>query len=572
VTAGAVLGPQERRNALERMRQEEFDVVIIGGGVNGAGAALDAATRGLSVALVESSDFAAGTSSGSSKLVHGGLRYLEQRNFNLVREALRERGLLLERICPHLAHAVPFLFPLLKRGWQRPYIGAGMVLYDNMGGRSAKVPGHKHFSKKGALKLAPGLKKDYLIGGIQYYDGQIDDARHTVAVARTAAMYGAALATSTRMTGLERDGERVRAVQVQDLETGDAFSIRTRCVVGALGVWTPMLGDLIGKPAEPKVTASKGIHFLVPRDRFESDTGLILQTEKSVLFVIPWGKNHWVIGTTDTPWKLDPAHTAATQEDIDYLLDHVNEVFERPLTHDDIEGVFVGLRPLVSAHDQAETTQVSREHMIGRPLENLVTIAGGKYTTYRVMAEDVIDAAAKTLGGSVSPSVTAETPLVGADGYQALRNSASRLAADHGLTVDQIEHLLGRYGSEITTLFELIAAEPELGQPIPGAGEYLRVEARFATTHEGALHLDDTLRRRTRIYFETKDRGVEASRPVAEDMAGVLGWDEERIEREVSHYRSRIDAERAAQGRPDDEGAERAVAEGPELRLTAGVA
>jgi glycerol-3-phosphate dehydrogenase len=550
------------------MKQEEFDVVIIGGGVNGVGAALDAATRGLSVALVESSDFAAGTSSGSSKLVHGGLRYLEQRNFNLVREALRERGLLIERICPHLAHPVPFLFPLLNRGWQRPYIGAGMVLYDNMGGRSAKVPGHKHFTKKGALKLAPGLKKDYLIGGIQYYDGQIDDARHTVAVARTAVQYGAALATSTRMVGIDREGERARAVRAMDLETGDEFAIRARSVISALGVWTPGLGSFIGKPAEPKVTASKGIHFLVPRDRFESDTGLILQTEKSVLFVIPWGRNHWIIGTTDTPWTLDPAHTAATKEDIDYLLDHVNAVFEKPLTHDDIEGVFVGLRPLVSKHAQAETTQVSREHMIGRPLENLVTIAGGKYTTYRVMAEDVVDAAAKTLGGGVKPSVTAETPLVGAEGYQALRNRAPRIAAESGLTEEQVEHLLGRYGAEITTLLELIAAEPELGQSIPGAPEYLRVEARFATTHEGALHLDDTLRRRTRIYFETKDRGIEASRPIAEDMAGVLGWDAEQVEREVEHYRSRIDAERAAQGRPDDEGAERAVAEGPELRLT----
>ncbi len=565
--ATAKLGPDERRAALRRMADEEFDVVVIGGGVTGAGAALDAATRGLSVALVEASDFAAGTSSGSSKLIHGGLRYLEQRNFNLVREALRERSLLLERICPHLAHGIPFLFPLRNRGWERPYIGAGMLLYDNMGGAGA-VPRHKHFSHRGVMKLVPGFKPDSLVGGIQYYDGQIDDARHTVAVARTAALYGAAVAASARAVRFDRANGRVQAVRVRDLETGDELDVRAKSVISALGVWTPELGELAGVPAEPNVRASKGVHLVVPRGRIDSNTGLILRTEKSVLFVIPWGR-HWVIGTTDTPWTLGPARPTATSADIDYLLDHVNEVLADPITRDDIEGVFVGLRPLVSAHDQAETTQVSREHMIGRPLENLVSIAGGKYTTYRVMGKEAVDAAVPALGRPVPPSVTDVTPLVGAEGYQALRNTVPRLAARSGLREDQVEHLLGRYGSEIEDLLALMAAEPSLREPLPGADEYLRVEARFAASDEGALHLDDVLRRRTRIHFEAMDRGVAAAEPAAREMAAVLGWSDEQTQREIAHHRERVESERAAERQTDDEDAERALLAGPAPRLTA---
>jgi glycerol-3-phosphate dehydrogenase len=563
----AELGPKQRAAALARMADEEFDVVVVGGGVTGAGAALDAATRGLSVALVEASDFAAGTSSGSSKLIHGGLRYLEQRNFNLVREALRERALLLERLCPHLVKPVPFLFPLTHRGWERPYVGAGMVLYDTMGGAGA-VPRHRHFTRRGLRKLVPGLREDAAVGGIQYHDGQVDDARHTVAVARTAVAYGAAVATSARATAFERQDGRVRAVQVRDLETGGELTLRGRTVVCALGVWTPQLTELLGVEAQPKVRASKGIHLVVPRDRIASNSGLILRTEKSVLFVIPWGP-HWVLGTTDTPWTLGPARPTATRADIDYLLDHVNAVLERPLGDADIEGVFVGLRPLVAAHEQAQTTQVSREHVIARPLENVVSIAGGKYTTYRVMAEDAVDAAASALGRPVPASVTERTPLVGADGYHALRNAAPRLAAQSGLSAGHVVHLLDRYGSEVQDLLALVAAEPALGEPIPGAEEYLRVEARFAASHEGVLHLDDALRRRMRIHFETRDRGVAAADAVARELAPVLGWSDEQVAREVAHHRERVESERAAERQPEDEAAERALLEGPQARLTA---
>src|SRR5690349_3544291 len=318
-----VLSPDQRRAALARMRAEVFDVVVIGGGATGAGCALDAATRGLSVALVEARDFASGTSSRSSKLVHGGLRYLEQKDFALVREALRERGLLLNRLAPHLVSPVPFLLPLTEH-WQRAYIGAGLALYDTLGGHEG-LPRHRHLSKRGALRIAPGLKRDALVGAIQYYDAKVDDARHTLTVARTAASLGAAVTSNTRVVGFLREGERVTGVRVHDEVADETFDVRAREIVNATGVWTDDVQHLVGERGKFKVRASKGVHLVVPRDRIQLDTGLILRTEKSVLFVIPWGR-HWIIGTTDTEWDLDKAHPAASSSDIDYVLERANAV------------------------------------------------------------------------------------------------------------------------------------------------------------------------------------------------------------------------------------------------------
>lgn len=565
----AQLGPDERRASLDRMSSEVFDVVVVGGGVTGAGAALDAATRGLSVALLEARDYAAGTSSQSSKLIHGGVRYMEQRNFGLVREALGERALLLHQLCPHLARPVPFLFPLTNRVWERAYVGTGMLLYDRLGGAGA-VPRHRHLSHRGALELAPALRPDALVGAVQYHDATVDDARHTVTVARTAARYGAAMATSARVVGLLRDDGRVAGVRAQDLESGDEFEVRARAVISATGVWSTELQEIAGGRAAFRVQASKGIHLVVPRDRIRSDTGIILRTEKSVLFVIPWGR-HWIIGTTDTPWELDRAHPAASRADIDYLLEHVNSVLVEPLSDADIEGVYVGLRPLVAGGSE-ETTKLSREHAIDRPVDGLVVIAGGKYTTYRVMAKDAVDAAVAAIGRDVPPSCTHVTPLVGATGYEARSNARRQIAAESGLALDRVEHLLNRYGSRVDELLDVIAAEPELAEPIEGAEEYLAVEARYAASHEGALHLDDVLARRTRISIETRDRGLAAAEPVARLMASVLGWGESDIEREVEHYRARIAAERAAQERPDDRGAEEALLAAPDIRAARRVA
>jgi glycerol-3-phosphate dehydrogenase len=568
LTDQSSLNPDQRSAALERMASETFEVVVVGGGVVGVGAALDAASRGLSVALVEARDFASGTSSRSSKLFHGGLRYLEQLNFALVREALHERGLMLNVLCPHLAKPVPFLYPLTHRVWERPYVGSGMILYDTMAGHDG-VPGHRHLTKRGALKIAPALRPDALIGAIQYYDGKVDDARHTLTVARTAAQYGAAIANNAPVTAFLREGERVTGVRVRDLATGREIEVRAQQVVNATGVWTDDMQHLVGERGKFRVRASKGIHLVVPRDRIQLDTGLILRTEKSVLFVIPWGR-HWIVGTTDTDWELSKAHPAASRTDIDYVLEHVNAVLAHPLTHEDVEGVYAGLRPLLYGESES-TSSLSREHSVAVPTPGLVAVAGGKYTTYRVMGKDAIDAAARGLDRTVPPSVTERTELLGAEGYWALWNGRHRLAQESGLHPARIEHLLNRYGSRIEDLLALVRERPELAEPLPGADDYLAVEVVYAASHEGARHLDDVLARRTRISIETFDRGATSAEPAARLMGEVLGWDEDTIGSEVDTYRKRVEAERRSQEQPDDEAADEVRAAAPDLLAGTGV-
>lgn len=560
------LDPTSRSAALERMRSTTHDILVIGGGVTGAGIALDATTRGLTTALVEQRDLSSGTSSRSSKLLHGGLRYLEQYDFGLVREALRERDLHLTTLAPHLARPISFLFPLTGAAWERAYIGAGIALYDTLGG-ARNMPAHRHLTRTGALRLVPALRSDALRGAIRYYDAQIDDARHTMEIARTAASYGAAIATSARVTGFLREGERVVGAEVTDLETGESLTVRASQVINATGVWTDDLQELVGR-GRISVRASKGVHLVVPRDRIISDSGLVLRTATSVLFVIPWGR-HWIIGTTDTDWDLDLAHPAASRSDIDFLLDEVNKVLRHPLTHDDVEGVYAGLRPLLSGESDATST-LSREHAVATTAPGLVTVAGGKYTTYRVMAQDAVDLAARSLPGRVPDSVTDRTPLLGAMGYFALRNRRHELAATSGLHVVRIEHLLGRYGSLTEELLAMVADDRTLGEPITGAEDHLRVEAVYAASHEGALHLDDVLTRRTRISIETFDRGVGAAPEVARLMGGVLGWDDERITREVGHYEARVSAERESQRQMDDLTADAARLGAPDVRAVAG--
>ena len=545
------------------MGEEVLDILVIGGGVVGGGAALDAATRGLRVGLVEARDFASGTSSRSSKLIHGGLRYLEMFDFRLVAEALGERSLLLEKLAPHLVHPVPFIYPLTHRVWERLYAGSGVALYDSMAflsGRSRGVPHHRHLTRRGARRIMPALRKDALIGALHYYDGQVDDARHTMFLSRTAAAYGAFVASRARVVGLIREGDRVTGAQVKDLETGRVIDVRARQVVNATGVWTDETQSLAGERGQFHVRSSKGIHLVVPRDRIRGDAGLILRTEKSVLFVIPW-KNHWIIGTTDTDWSLSKDHPAASRSDIDYLLDHVNKVLDVPLTHEDVQGAYAGLRPLLEGEDEA-TSQLSREHAVSTGVKGLVVIAGGKYTTYRIMAKDAIDAAVHGLSGQldrkVPESCTEDVPLLGADGYEAVWNQRQMLSKSSGLNIGRIEHLLHRYGSLVTEILDVIAERPDLGAALHGADDYLRAEIVYAASHEGARHLDDAIARRTRISIETFDRGTEVASEVAELMGSVLGWDESQNQREVEHYLSRVAAERESQTMPDDETADAA--------------
>jgi len=551
--------------AIAALGSRELDVLVVGGGIVGAGTALDAVTRGLTTGIVEARDWASGTSSRSSKLVHGGIRYLEQLDFRLVREALIERGLLLQRIAPHLVKPVKFLYPVTTPVVERAYIGAGMTLYDLFswtGGREPGVPHHRHLTKRQLAKAAPDLAPDAFRGGLVYFDAQVDDARLVASVVRTAAEYGAHAASRVKVEELLREGARVVGARAIDRETGERFDIRARTVVSATGGWTDELQEMAGvRPF--RVRASKGVHLVVPRDRIRGTIGLLLRTEKSVLFLIPWGQ-HWLIGTTDTDWHLDLAHPAATAADIDYILEHINTVLATPLTRDDVEGVYAGLRPLLAGESE-ETSKLSREHIVATPVPGFVVVAGGKLTTYRVMAKDTVDAAVRELGRPVPESVTEDIGLTGAEGYPAAWNRRGRIARRHGLTPGAVGHLLNRYGTHAREVLALIAARPELGELLPGTEDYLAAEAVYAASHEGALHLDDVLARRTRMSIEAWDRGVSAA-PVAARLVGeVLGWDAARTELEVERYLERVAAERASQLEPDDASAERVRLEAREV-------
>ncbi|GAB3705334.1 glycerol-3-phosphate dehydrogenase/oxidase [Mariniluteicoccus flavus] len=564
------LTAEHRRASLAAMSDDEgLDVLVIGGGVTGAGIALDAATRGLRTGVVEMQDWAAGTSSRSSKLIHGGLRYLYNFDFALVAEALRERGRLLTTIAPHLVKAQPFLWPLKMPLIERTYSAVGVGLYDTLSfaaSGGATVPPQKHLTKKQALELFPDIRHDKVIGAIRFFDARVDDARLVIDLVRTAIDYGAYAASRTQVVELTRSATgRVNGAVVEDLETGERHTLRASRVINATGVWTEdtqamAFAEPDQEVAEGKglqVLASKGIHIVVPKERIRGDAGLFLRTEKSVLFIIPW-QRYWIIGTTDTAWHEARQHPVATSEDIDYILDHANEVLSSDLTRDDIQGTYAGLRPLLQPKktDESQSTKVSREHTVTELAPGLVVIAGGKYTTYRAMAEDAVDFA---LGERMSrdlPSVTATTPLVGASGLTAATRQFEREARALGFDAARVEHLLGRYGSEVEDLQAMIAADPSLAEPIPSAPAYLKAEAAFAVTHEGALHLEDVLEHRVRLSYETRDRGVSAMADICAVIAPLLGWDEAVVAREQESYRARAQAQREAEEKATDADAE----------------
>ena len=559
-----VLNQQQRDQALATMAAETFDVLVIGGGVTGAGIALDAASRGLRTAIVEWQDWAAGTSSRSSRLVHGGLRYLYNLDFKLVAEALQERGLLLTTIAPHLVEAQPFLWPLRQRVIERAYSALGIGLYDALAiagaGLHRTVPIQKHLTKQGAKRRFPDLKSSSLVGAIEFYDARVDDARLVVTLVRTAVRYGAQAASRVEVTEITKDAQgHASGVLATDLQTGEQLTIRANRIINATGVWTEQTQDLAGGSGGLKVLASKGIHLLVPRDRIRASAGIFVRTEKSVLFIIPW-QRYWIIGTTDTAWHEQLRHPVPTSADIDYVLSHANQVLERPLTRDDIMGSYAGLRPLLqpSVLDEKKSTKVSREHTVTEVIPGMVAIAGGKLTTYRVMAADAVDFALGKPQAEQRPSITAKLPLLGADGLSATRNQADRLATKYGYSADRLAHLISRYGGELDEFLATIDADPTLGAHLGAAPDFLRAEVHWACTVEGALHLEDILTTRVRLSSEARDRGGAAVDEVAEVAAAALGWDAERTAREKANYRERIAAELAAENEPTDAGASRA--------------
>ncbi|GAA4800213.1 glycerol-3-phosphate dehydrogenase/oxidase [Rothia endophytica] len=561
-TAKSHLTAASRTAALEAMTDDAgVDILVIGGGVTGAGIALDAATRGLRTAIVDAGDWAMGTSAWSSKLVHGGLRYLYNLDFKLVSEALKERGLLLERTAPHLVKAQPFLWPLKLPLIERAYSAVGIGMYDTLafagaGGRKT-VPAQQHFTKSGTKKVFPGIKDSAFSGAIQFYDARVDDARLVIDLVRTAAGYGALAATRTKLTGVDKDASgRVIGAKILDLETGTEKTVKAKHIINATGVWTEETEALATQDAGLKVLASKGVHITVPRDRIKATSGIFTKTEKSVLFIIPW-QRYWIIGTTDTPYtQQDRLNPVATRADIDYVLMQANKLIADELTHDDVISTFAGLRPLLQPvlkdGSDKSSTKVSREHTVTQIAPGMSAIAGGKLTTYRVMAEDAVDFAlgerAKTL-----PSVTERIKLVGAEGYEVLASRAEALAAENGWDTARTEHLLERYGAELTDIIAQIEKDPSLGVPLAAAPQFLRADVLQAVRAEGALHLEDVLIRRVRLDLEAKDRGLAAAEEIISIMAPELGWDEATQQRELATYRKRVEAIAAASTETSDE-------------------
>lgn len=547
-----------RAHALTEMEKRELDILVIGGGVTGAGIALDAATRGLTVGIVEAGDWAAGTSSFSSKLIHGGLRYLYNLDFKLVTEALKERGLLLDKIAPHLVHTQPFLWPLKTPVIERSYSAIGIGMYDTLaylGSRGKKgVPSQKHFTKAGTKTVFPDIKDSAFAGAIQFYDARVDDARLVIDIIRTAAGYGALATSRTQVVGITKNSSgRVTGAQLTDLETGREFAVKARHIINATGVWTEESESLANPEAGLEVLASKGIHIVVPRERISATSGIFTKTEKSVLFIIPW-QRYWIIGTTDTPYTEDRERPVATSKDIDYVLAQANKLLANPLTREDIIGTYTGLRPLLQPKvkgGSGHSTKVSREHTVTEVAPGMSAIAGGKLTTYRVMAADAVDFALGTQAQS-RPSVTESIALVGAEGYRAVQASKHRYAERYGWDKERITHLLERYGAQIEDLGALIDENPDLGRPLAHAPQFLRADIVFAVRFEGALHLEDVLMRRVRLDLEQRDRGLAAAPEILEILTRELGYTPEQEKKEFDLYAQRVDAIRRAEAAHTD--------------------
>ena len=529
-----------RRHDLEALARDQFDVLVVGGGIVGCGAVLDASSRGLRAALVERDDIAVGTSSRSSRLIHGGLRYLEQFRIHLVREALAERSRLL-RLAPHLVRIEPLLFPLYGRPIAtRAFYQAGMTLYDVLGARR-DGGWHRHLSTAETLERTPALRPAGLRGALVYHDGVEDDARYALAVARTAQRAGATVVTRATAEGLIEEGERVVGARVRDVVGGEMIEVRARAVVDATGVWAadptaPLSGG------STRIVPSRGAHLVVRRDRIPSSVGLTIRVPGRVVFLVPW-PDHWLIGTTDAPYHGPIDRPAADADEVDELLATVNRVLDVGLRRDDVVGTYAGLRPLI-APSGGSTVTASREHRVAVEANRLVRIGGGKFTTYRIMARDAIDAAVRELGLEARdrPSRTATLGLVGAAGRDVLDGLPSRLAEEYGLGRAVAGRLVDRHGTQAAAV-AAIGAREGLLSPLGPDIDHLEAEVAWAAREEMALSLDDVLARRMRLVQELPDRAASIVPRVAEILGRELGWDAARRDRESAAFLNSARAE-----------------------------
>ena len=507
-----IASPTPRSEMLARLGEDvAYDVAIVGGGSTGLGIALDAAMRGLKVVLVESHDFAKGTSSRSTKLVHGGVRYLAQGNVSLVREALHERRTLLQS-APHIAQPLAFVVPAY-RWWERPFYGVGLKLYDQLAG-DAGLGKTELLGGDATLALIPGARAEGLRGGVRYWDGQFNDARLAIAIARTAAQYGALLVNYCRADALEYEAGRVAGLRCVDNRSGTAYRIRSKCVVNATGVWVDALREKDVPPDsqasfKPLVAPSQGVHLVVDRNFLHGDTALMVPktSDGRVLFAVPWlGKV--ILGTTDTPRQDLAREPQSFKHEVDFILGEAGHYLKGAPTRADVRSIWVGLRPLVKHQDEQDTKTLSREHTVAVSRSGLVTVTGGKWTTYRVMAEDVLAACEQAqLLNKLPASLTQQARLVGAPLTQ---DSAASLSLPPGIH---------SYGAEQTLVQSLPGADRWIS---PGLSEAM---VRFAVRYEYALTVEDVLARRSRLLFLDANEAASVARRVAALIEQELGED-----------------------------------------------
>jgi glycerol-3-phosphate dehydrogenase len=548
-------GSFDRARSLEALGEGTFDVLVIGGGITGAGVALDAASRGLRTALVERDDLASGTSSTSSKLVHGGLRYLQNGDVRLVYEALRERQRLRGN-APHLVRLLPFLIPLFsKDGLINPKVaralGSAMWMYDLTGGaRIGKL--HKRLKRDKAVQHMPTLPVERLAAAYLYYDAAADDARLTLTIARTAALdHGAVIANHTAVVGLRHDPDgRVVGATVEASGSGTGgptrtFEVAARTVVNAAGVWSDDVRALDEGTHPDSIRPAKGIHITVPWSKVRNDIAVVVPVpkDKRSVFVVPWLPNDdgtfqlTYIGTTDTDYDGTLDDPQCTAEDVHYLLSAINLAVREPLSEADVLGTWAGLRPLVKAASSGRTADLSRRHKVTTSERGLISVTGGKLTTYREMAEHTVDAVARS---------RADLPR----SARRSRTRRLRLRGAAGAPKGTAPHLHHRYGSEATEVLALVAGDPSLGPPLVAGLPYRRAEAVFAARHEMACTVDDVLARRTRARLQARDASAAAAPDVAALLGAELGWDDAEQQAQVDAYVALVDAERAAPGLP----------------------
>ena len=523
-----------RQENVDRQAQEEFDLLIIGGGITGVAVARDAAMRGFHVALVEKDDFGSGTSSRSTRLVHGGIRYLEYGEFKLVFDACSERRLM-RKIAPRLVRPLAFLYPLYRGQRPAPWkLRAGMMMYDALS-LFRNVQRHRWLRPAEVQRREPLVAGRGLLCVARYYDAQVNDARLTLTTAKAAHLHGAVMVNHARVAGLMKAGGRVAGAHVVDEASGREIEARARVVVNATGIWTDSIRELDERDARPMIRPTKGIHLLIPRARLSSQHAVIFSVPRDGrhIFLIPWG-DFSLIGTTDTDYQGDLDNPAATLDDVDYLLEATRHTFPgAQVKHDDVISTFAGLRPLVSA--PGSPSALSRKHVILEDESGLITITGGKLTTHRLMGEQLTDYVEKRLaeefGVHAHSECRTKEPLEGAQIGRVQVSSADE-------PVDR--HLVEAYGSDATWVLAYAEGNPSLGKRIVPELPYLMAEVLYGVQHEMALTLCDVLIRRTHVIYEVRDGGLEQARAVARLMAPRLGWDEAEIEREVAGYAAQV--------------------------------